>query len=148
MITRSLKIIALAVLLQVSSCTPEMTDDPIPFKVFNDLTVNLNLPEYAALRTDGGYKTFDDIGVRGVIVYRVNATTLRAFERTCSFQPNQAGSTIDVHSSGLFLIDASCGSSFNFADGSASGGPAWRPLLQYRIEVTGSLLIITDDVIN
>lgn len=148
MIIRSLKILTAVTLMHLASCTPEMTDDPIPIKVFNDLTINLNLPEYAPLRTDGGYKVFNNIGVRGVIVYRRDAFNILAYERNCSFHPNEAGATIDIHISGLYLFDPSCGSSFNFSDGSASGGPAWRPLRQYRTEVSGSILVITDDILN
>lgn len=134
--------------LGLGSCEPEMTDDPIPFVAFSDLVINLGLPEFNSLRVDGGYKEFGRIGVRGVIVYRVNSTTYRAYEKNCSFHPNAAGSTVNVHSSLLFLEDSSCGSTFNFSEGQPTGGPAWRPLRQYRTELVASTLTITSDVIN
>jgi len=125
-----------------------MVDDPIPLTTFNDVVVNLAFPEYSALRVDGGLKLFNNIGVRGVIVYRVNATTFHAYERNCSYHPNEAGSTVDIHSSNLFLQDFSCGSTFNLTEGQPTGGPAWRPLRQYHTDVTANVLTITSDVIN
>jgi hypothetical protein len=115
---------------------------------FVDQVCNLGFPEFSSLRNDGGHKEFNKIGVRGVIVYRVNATTYRAYERNCSFHPNEAGSTVNVHVSNLYLEDPSCGSTFNFADGQPSGGPAWRPLRQYRTDLNGNVLTITAEVIN
>lgn len=130
------------------SCEPQLTDDPIPLITFVDQVCNLGLPEYGSLRVDGGYKEMNKIGVRGVIVYRVNPSTYRAYERNCSYHPNEAGSTVNIHSSGLYLEDPSCGSTFNLTDGQPTGGPAWRPLRQYYTELAGNYLTITSDVIN
>jgi len=112
-----------------------------------DQVCNLGFPEFSSLRVDGGYKEFK-VGLRGIIVYRVNGTTFRAYERNCSYHPNEAGATVNIHSSGLYLEDFSCGSTFNFSDGQPTGGPAWRPLRQYRTDVTGNVLTITSEVIN
>jgi hypothetical protein len=136
------------VLCLLFSCEPQLTDEPIPLVTFVDQVCNLGFPEFSSLRVDGGYKEFNKIGVRGVIVYRVSPTTFRAYERNCSYHPNEAGATVNIHSSGLFLEDSSCGSSFNFSDGQPSGGPAWRPLRQYHTDITGNVLTITADVIN
>src|SRR4051812_35399167 len=110
---RTVSIILLLASTLAFSCEPQLTDDPIPLKVFADVVINLNLPDYQALRNDRGMKAFNNIGVRGVIVYRVNATTFHAYERNCSYHPNEAGSTVDIHSSNLYLQDFSCGSTFN-----------------------------------
>lgn len=130
-----------------SACQPNLSDDPIPYIAFNDIILNLNLPEFIALRSDGGFKEISG-GVRGIIVYRVNSTTYRAYERNCSFQPNEACATVNVHASGLFLNDPCCGSNFNFSDGNPTGGPAWRPLVSYRTQLSGLELTISSDVIN
>jgi hypothetical protein len=113
-----------------------------------DQVCNLGLPAYSSLRVDGGYKEMNNIGLRGVIVYRVSATTFRAYERNCSYHPNEAGSTVSIHTSGLYMEDSSCGSTFNFSDGQPTGGPAWRPLRQYRADINGTILTITSEVIN
>ncbi|MCK6616983.1 MAG: hypothetical protein L6Q51_05005 [Cyclobacteriaceae bacterium] len=98
------------------------------------------------LNTDGNSKYFNG-GVRGIIVHRVNASTYRAFERNCSFQPNEACATVGVHVSTLFMEDSCCGSTFNF-NGDPTGGPAWRPLRQYQTILSGNELTITDEVVD
>jgi hypothetical protein len=138
----------LSLLLVLSSCEPQITDDPIPWLAFPEIVLNLNLPENASLRVDQGIKEVNDGGVRGIIVYRINSTTFRAYERNCSFQPNDAGATVNVHSSHLYLVDHSCGSSFSLEEGEPTGGPAWRPLRQYRTVFANYTLTITDETIN
>jgi len=128
-------------------CSPYRSDDPVPYIPFVDIVINLNLPEFISLRSDGGYKQIDG-GVRGIIVYRVNSSTFMAYERNCSFRPNEACATVNVHTSGLFMEDPCCGSSFNFSDGNPSGGPAWRPLVAYRTQLDGVTLTVSSEVIN
>lgn len=134
--------------LVFASCEPQLSDDPIPWAAFPDVVMNLSLPENIAIRTDGGLKEVNSAGVRGIIVYRVSSTTFRAYERNCSFSPNEAGATVNVHSSRLYLVDDSCGSSFSLDQGTPTGGPAWRPLRQYRAIISNNILTITDETIN
>ena len=148
MIIRLSKTLLFGILLY--SCESGLQDDPIPITSFDDLVINLSFPEYANLSSDGGFKDISNLegGVRGIILYRKSATTYLAFEKNCSYTPNQACATVEVHSSGLFLIDPCCTSSFSFEDGVPTGGPAWRPLLQYRAQLNGSLLTITDEIVD
>ena len=134
-------------LLFPSSCQPDLSDDAIPFIPFPDQIINLSLPEYATLKTDGGL-AYTEGGVRGVIIYRKNQITYIAYERNCSFHPNEVGSTVNIHSSNLFLIDDFCGSSFSLDEGTPTGGPAWRPLRRYRTYLNGSELTITSESLN
>jgi hypothetical protein len=132
------------------SCgSDERVDDPIPFERFDDIVININLPSYTALKIDGGHVVIPDgvinAGVRGIIVYRENATTFRAFEQNCSFQPQDACATVDAFA--LYMQDSCCGSIFNY-DGDATGGLAWRPLQQYSAAISGNTLTITDLIIN
>jgi hypothetical protein len=145
MIIRKSKIWFLVLFLM--ACEPNLSDDPIPYVAFNDIILNLNLPEFISLRSDGGFKEISG-GVRGIIIYRVNSSIYKAYERNCSFQPNEACATVNVHSSGLFMNDPCCGSNFTFEEGNPSGGPAWRPLVSYRTQLSGLELIITSDRIN
>lgn len=133
--------------MQSTACDPQLTDDPIPLIAFNDVVINLYLPEYKNLRSDGGM-ILSKGGIRGLIIYRVNATTYHAYERNCSYHPNETSSTVEIHTSNLYLIDYSCGSQFNKEEGQPTGGPAWRPLRQYHTDVVGSTLTITSDPIN
>jgi hypothetical protein len=134
------------VLILAISCTPDLYDDPIPPATFADISINLSQPAYLALNSDGGSLDMDG-GVRGLIVHRKNATTYLAFERNCSYQPNAACATVDVHSSTFFMLDSCCGSSFDF-DGNPTGGPAWRPLRQYQTYLVGNELTITDEILD
>ncbi len=125
-------------------------DDPIPFLPFDDVVINYTLPAYSALQIDGGHVTIPysktvPAGIKGIIVYRENSTTFRAFEQNCSFQPNDACASVQAY--GLYMQDACCGSIFNY-EGDPTGGLAFRPLGQYEVRVNGSTLTITDNVIN
>lgn len=140
-------LIIILFLTVLSSCEPDVSDDPIPFQPFSSIQINLNLPEYNDLRTVGGYKYIDG-GVRGIILYRASTTSYIAYERNCSYQPNNACATVDVHISRLYMNDPCCGSSFDFATGAPMGGVAWRPLRQYETLVTGNELTITDAIIE
>ena len=130
------------------SCSPDPSDDPIPTKSFPDKVINLNLPDNAVLRSKGNSKAYGDIGVRGVIVYCVDVGVYHAYERTCSYQPNEACATVNIDQSNLFMTDPCCGSNFDFNTGMPSGGVAWRPLLQYKTTYNGTDLIITDEVVE
>lgn len=136
------------ILLSLVGCTRDLSDDPIPIIPFVDVVINLNLPEYLSLRTDGGNKELSTGGVRGLIIYRVSATSYIAYERNCSYHPNEACATVNVHSSGFFMVDPCCSSNFSFTDGTPTGGPAWRPLQRYRTQLNGTTLTISDEIIN
>ena len=135
----------LLLLLFLISCEPDLVDDPIPFQPFPD--INIVLPNYPALSSDGGNILINGSGVRGIILYRKNSTTYLAFERNCSYKPNDACATVEVHASTLFMQDTCCGSSFSF-EGKPTGGPAWRPLQQYQASLSGNTVTITDQIIN
>jgi hypothetical protein len=136
----------LLLFLLLISCEPDLVDDPIPFQPFPD--INIVIPNNPALSSDGGFIRINDGGVRGIILYRKNSTTYLAFERNCSYKPNDACATVDVHASSLFIQDAACcGSSFSF-EGKPTGGPAWRPLQQYQASLSGNTVTITDQIIN
>lgn len=129
------------------ACGGDQSDDPIPVVSFANIIIDISLPSYTALRTDGGFKE-EKGGVRGIIIYRVNANSFQAYERNCSFHPNEACATVNIHSSGLFMTDPCCGSDFSFTDGLPTGGQAWRPLRRYRSQVSGSRITISDEILN
>lgn len=145
------RLISLALLLLVagqSGCDPDLTDDAIPYVNFPEILIDLNLPAYTALKTDGGSMYFNDGGVRGLILYRESATSYLAWERNCSFQPNEACATVNIDASGLFMADACCGSTFSFERGNPTGGVAWRPLRRYSTSLSSSTLTITDQIVQ
>jgi hypothetical protein len=147
---RLLRPISFVALLIVLGCSPNLSDDAIPYKPFPDIVLQLSLPEYASLRTDGGVfqLTSSKGGSQGIIVYRVSAENFVAYERNCSYHPQDACATVNVDPSGLYMTDACCGSTFKFTDGTPLGGPAWRPLRQYLATVSGNTVTITDTIIE
>lgn len=140
-------ICAISVMVIFAGCGPEPTDDAIPFAPFPPMVIQLNNPEYQNLNIKG-YVEISGIGVKGVILHRVNASTYHAYERNCSFEPNSACALVQVDPSGLFMIDNCCGSRFDMGTGAPSGGPAWRELRQYVTTLNGTQLTITDEVLN
>lgn len=136
----------LSLILSSIGCSDEFADGEIPPATFPDIVINLDLPQYNDLSIDGGYVLLSQ-GVRGIILYRVNASNYNAFERNCSYEPFEACATVEVHSSGLFLTDPCCGSSFSVTDGFPTGGPARQPLRRYSIQQSGRILTITDEPI-
>jgi hypothetical protein len=136
------------VLVFLASCSPDLSDDAIPMSHFPDIIINLSLPSNIVLAAKGGYKAIDDGGVRGIIVYCEDVGIYHAYERNCSYSPNEACATVDVDASKLFLIDHCCGSSFDFRSGEPIGGVAWRPLRKYQAIANGSELVITEIIVN
>ena len=135
-----------AALTGLSGCTPDLSDDQIPTQPFPDIIINLNLPENIALKSKGISKEVSG-GTRGIIVYCQDIGVYYAYERNCSYHPNDACATVNVDNSKLFMFDPCCGSSFDFSTGNPTGGVAWRPLLRYKTTYNGADLIISDQII-
>lgn len=131
-------------LIAIASCSTNDYDDPIPYAPFPDIVLNLNLPQYFALKTTGATLAVGG-GVRGIIIYCRAPGDYAAYERNCSYHPNDACATVNVDPSNLFLVDPCCGSQFVIATGMPSGGIAIRPLAQYETTFDGVLLTITDE---
>jgi nitrite reductase/ring-hydroxylating ferredoxin subunit len=112
---------------------------------FPTINVNLNYPQFQKLKLDRGFVYLDG-GLKGLILYRASENSYLAFDRACPHNPN--GEVVQVDLSSLFMIDHACHSSFNFSDGQPTGGPAQRPLVQYRVDQEGTVLKISDEIIN
>jgi len=115
---------------------------------FPTMTINLSFPQYQKLKLDGGSVYIEGAGWKGIILYRLNENTYLAYERACSHHPNEGCASVQVDGSSLFMICHCCHSSFNFSDGQPMGGPASRPLIQYRVDLEGTTLKISDEIIN
>jgi nitrite reductase/ring-hydroxylating ferredoxin subunit len=113
---------------------------------FSTISVNLNYPQFQKLKLDGGYVYLDGGGLKGIILYRASENSYLAYDRACPHNPN--GEIVQVDLSSLFMVDHACHSSFNFSDGQPTGGPAQRPLVQYRVDQEGTVLKISDEIIN
>jgi nitrite reductase/ring-hydroxylating ferredoxin subunit len=134
-------------LIAIAACTPNDYDDPIPYAPFPEIVLNLNLPQYIALKSTGATLEIGG-GVRGIIIYCKQPGNYAAYERNCSYHPNDACATVNVDLSKLFLLDPCCGSTFDITTGMPTGGVAVRPLAQYRTTFDGVLLTIFDERIE
>jgi nitrite reductase/ring-hydroxylating ferredoxin subunit len=138
----------LIAIVVAASCSQDLSDDNIPLTHFPDIVINISLPSNIVLASKGGYKLINEGGVRGIIVYCQDVGIYHAYERNCSYTPNEACATVNVDPSNLFMIDPCCGSSFDFTTGEPIGGVAWRPLRKYQATANGSELTITENIIN
>ena len=135
--------------LFIMSCSPDLSDDEIPVAQFPDVVLSLSLPSNIDLARKGGIKLLNSEGVRGIIVYCEEVGKYHAYERTCSYRPNDACATVNVDPSNLFMIDPCCSSTFDFVTGMPiGGGAAWRPLRKYQTIANGSELTITQTIIQ
>ena len=128
-------------------CEPQPPYSDIPIIPFADIYIDLSLPAYSNLLFDGGYVEING-GVRGIILYRESANIYHAYERNCSYMPNEACATVNVDFSGLYMVDPCCNSSFSFSNGFPLGGPAFYGLREYQSYISGFELIITDFPVN
>lgn len=126
----------------LTSCEREEVNPTIPFTIVNE-DINITNIQYLNLNNPGGYVYFN-AGYRGLIIYNEGGGAYRVFERACTFDPRSECEPIVVDASGLFMKHECCKSTFNF-NGTPTGGPAFRNLLEYRTFLDGIFLKITSD---
>jgi hypothetical protein len=138
------KVIYLILILLLSSCIENeiLRDDQIPY-VYVFKEINLHNQQYNNLRFDRGF-VYENGGFRGLIIYRENSTTYRVFERACPHDPMNENEKVEVDDSGFFMHDKSCGSVFDFF-GNPTNGPSRRPMRQYLVFLSGSMMTIASD---
>ncbi len=78
------KILFLLVLITNSCEKNKIERNPYLNNVRINYEINLNLPEFDALRYIGGSKKILNIGLNGVIVFNLNNTSYLAWEASCS----------------------------------------------------------------
>jgi hypothetical protein len=130
----------------IGFCAFGQDDEPIPIVAFSQIFVNMNFPQYRALKNEGGFVEIEG-GVRGIIVYCESLTNYIAYERDCPYGPRNPCAQVGIDISRLFLTDFCCGSTFNFSDGYPTKGPATRPMRKYKTSLSGSTLTITDEIV-
>jgi nitrite reductase/ring-hydroxylating ferredoxin subunit len=119
------------------------SDEYIPNVPVN-ITIYPSNPQYFKLTTVGGWMYISG-GVRGIIVYRNSINDFSAYDRNCSYQPQNACSTVNVDSSNnIYAFCPCCSSQFVLTDGSVAKGPANFPLKSYRTFFDGNALQISN----
>ena len=113
-------------LMLLVSCDKE-NEHPVPYVRVdfhtNVLHHNLSNPGMSAQITGHGY--------RGLFIYRLSMTEVRAFDRACPKDPHVC--TLNLSEDTAELVESSCcPSTYILTDGSPVDGPAGYPLREYR----------------
>lgn len=104
--------------------------------------IDLNSLVYQRLQFNGGF-VYENGGLRGLIIYRKNATTYYAFDRACTYRINNTCEKIEVDGSTFFLFDPCCQSRFDW-EGQPTSGVARANLVRYRTSLSGSVLYVNN----
>lgn len=123
----------------VLPCCEKSTDTadffaPVQFKT----QLNLNLPQYIGLASPQGYVYIPE-GNKGTVVYHLPQGGFAAYDRTCSYNPQDACAQITVDSNYVGMrcgnykngFQTCCASVFDLNTGTAIQKPASRPLKSY-----------------
>jgi nitrite reductase/ring-hydroxylating ferredoxin subunit len=139
---------ALLIVLIFSCGKNNVNPDPIDNVPVN-ITINMALPSYSHL-LDIGSHVYEAGGVKGVVVVHAFDDQYYALDRTCSHQPRNDCSKVELDSSSFqFRCGSSqlngfqkcCDSRFSL-DGSVTNGPATFGLKMYSVSKSGNLLNI------
>ncbi len=136
-------IIHTLLLISISSCTKEGQENnlAIPDVPIN-VRININDPIYNNLNNITGWAYLNE-GSRGIILYRESLDIVRAYDRHCTFDPQEVCSTIDMNGAILQANDNDCcGSVFNITNNTILQGPATRPLKEYETTFDGTFIVI------
>ena len=123
----------------IMACESSIEKSGVPNVAVN-IELNLNDIDNVALKQIGGY-IYVQGGVRGIIVRRELQDLYKAYDRNCTYQPSVASAVVEVHSSGFYIEDTSCTSTFDL-NGFPTGGPAAFPLKEYGVSLAGDMLFI------
>lgn len=112
-----------------------------PFEVF----LNLSLISNQSLKFEN-HLYLDDVGLRGVVVIKRGENDYAAFERTCPYE-HERDCAIVSHLSvaSESYLECGCGDSFYNDQGFPTQGPSPRKLREYRTQLSGNNLIVSDN---
>jgi cytochrome b6-f complex iron-sulfur subunit len=113
-----------------NSCSDDPEDEKTPS---GGITVDLNDPAYAALKTVGGFAYKGDI-----IIIRSTDTVYLALSKVCT----HSQCTVTYNSSSKDIPCPCHGSKFN-TEGAVLNGPANSPLKKYNVKQDGNILTIS-----
>ena len=106
--------------------------------------VQLNIPQYSSLKSQGSAVIVNGYGVAGVIV----ANTIygyRAYDRCSAYEPEKR-CAVTIDDSKILVTDPCSGSKWLLQDGTPSKAPAVRSLKPYNVYIdpSGNFLTITN----
>ena len=138
-ILMSKQILIVLLISLITSCEPTIEESGVPNVAVN-VEVNLSDINNLPLTQIGGY-IYVLGGVRGIIIIHESLNVYKAYDRNSTYKPTDIAAVVDMHSSGFYIEDVSCTSTFDL-NGFPTGGPAEFPLKEYRTSLTGDLLFI------
>ncbi len=105
---------AACTLLGLASCKKDNQGGVPPVAL--DVSINVNLPEFADLQVPGGWAYLSG-GSQGLIVYRVSNEEFTALDRHCPVQPENLCHVVVDESQVVARDTACCEASFLMQDG-------------------------------
>lgn len=120
-----------------------------------NITVNMALPEFLILQSQGGWAYLEG-GVRGIVLYHHYDDNFYALERNCPYQPFDSCATVTVENNDVFLrcgqydMDNDttwipcCNSQYSLEAGFLLNGPSQYPLTNYRVGRSGNILVVSN----
>ncbi len=125
-----------AILLIVFCFSKCETETPIP-EVHVNFTVHLSNPLYNALNSVGNSVFVKNQGYKGVIITRTDIDNFKAYDASCTYNPNDAKSIVEIKE--IYGVCKSCGSKFNLIlDGYVEKAPATIALKTYTVRFNQS----------
>ncbi len=141
------KIFIMSLVMLIVNCQTENEEIE---NVLVNFSINIQLPFYSSLSTVGNAIQINAsenlgingycCGVKGIIIYHHPSGEYMAYERNCTFQPNNSCSQVNLEENMLFAVDSCCGSKFLLLDGSVYEGPANIPLKKYNTSFDGTYI--------
>lgn len=135
-------ILSSLVFLMTNAGCRKKQEEQVPLVSVN-FTIYTTDPLYTNLQANGGH-IYYSAGSRGIIIYRKEVDEFKAYDRHCTYNVTSSCGIVRVDASGITATDSCCGSSFSLPDGSVVKGPATSPLKQYRCELDGNRITVSN----
>jgi hypothetical protein len=123
-LARSIFIFIAASIWLFSACSkgnnPEASSN-VP-NVSVNVSININTSSYNELNKIGR-ESYASGGYRGIILYRKDANTVMAFDRTCTYDLSDANGIVQAQTNGT-AICLECGSTYSLYSGAVNVGPS------------------------
>lgn len=105
-----------ALMLLLHACRKADNNQVVP-AIPTDITISLANPLYMNLNQIGGFAYIPNVGYKGIVVQCINTDQWVAFDRACSYAPNQACHLVTVDTAQVFALKCTCCSSKWASDG-------------------------------
>ncbi len=133
------KIIFSIITVLLFSCSAE--EDYIR-NIYVNCQIDLSLPEFSKLNTNGNSMFIENHGNKGLIIYSFSNNNYKVYDRNCSFSPSNSCARIDSINSNIAFCGC-CPSAFLLdQNGQAVNSPAILPLKKYNYYLEGTLITI------